>query len=236
MGPKNKSEANRPRRSSRAARLRAEPVPGLDGAAFETALSCARDGACVVTADGRIVRWNRAAEEILGFAPGEVAGRACREVFGRDESGNRRCYHCEVLPLVGAGEPIRHFGMETEHKTGRRVSLDVSVIALPANGQDGAPLIVHLFRDVTAMRELVKLIHERLAGPATGEASGLGMLTRREIEVLRLIATGLTTKAIAERLSVSGATVRNHVQNILGKLGAHNRLEAVARARRQRLL
>src|SRR5688572_32204104 len=50
--------------------------------------------------------------------------------------------------------------------------------------------------------------------------------SRREIEVLRLVAAGGRTKTVADALHVSPATVRNHVQNILGKLGAHNRLEA----------
>jgi DNA-binding NarL/FixJ family response regulator len=45
---------------------------------------------------------------------------------------------------------------------------------------------------------------------------------------------GLNTKATAERLHVSGATIRNHVQNILGKLGVHSRLEAVAFATKHR--
>jgi DNA-binding NarL/FixJ family response regulator len=47
---------------------------------------------------------------------------------------------------------------------------------------------------------------------------------------------GLNTAATATRLAVSRATVRNHVQNIFGKLGVHSRLEAVAYARRHRLL
>jgi DNA-binding NarL/FixJ family response regulator len=44
------------------------------------------------------------------------------------------------------------------------------------------------------------------------------------------------TKGAAEQLRISPATIRNHVQNILGKLGAHSRLEAVAHATRHRLL
>jgi DNA-binding NarL/FixJ family response regulator len=61
-------------------------------------------------------------------------------------------------------------------------------------------------------------------------------LTQRECEVLSLIGEGLNTKAIAERLHVSWATVRNHAQNILLKLNVHSRLEAVAYVRRHRLL
>lgn len=50
-------------------------------------------------------------------------------------------------------------------------------------------------------------------------------LTGRETEVLRLVAKGLTYRQIAERLVVSHRTVQNHVQNTLGKLQLHNRVE-----------
>jgi DNA-binding NarL/FixJ family response regulator len=50
-------------------------------------------------------------------------------------------------------------------------------------------------------------------------------LTERETEVLRLVAKGLSYKQIAERLGVSHRTVQNHVQNTLGKLQLHNRVE-----------
>ena len=62
------------------------------------------------------------------------------------------------------------------------------------------------------------------------------MLTRRELEVLRLVMQGLSTAKLAEQLHVSSATVRNHVQNIFGKLEVHSRLEAVAYATQHRLL
>jgi DNA-binding NarL/FixJ family response regulator len=95
---------------------------------------------------------------------------------------------------------------------------------------------MYLVRDVTESGRLLTIVLERLGGPAAIDPAGAATLTRREIEILRLIATGLRTGTIAERLHVSPATVRNHVQNIFEKLGAHNRLEAVAQARRQRLL
>jgi two-component system NarL family response regulator len=50
------------------------------------------------------------------------------------------------------------------------------------------------------------------------------------MEVLRLLAAGLSNDAIAERFVLSLNTVRNHVQNILTKLQAHSRLEAVSLA------
>ncbi|WP_329216447.1 response regulator transcription factor [Streptomyces sp. NBC_01485] len=74
--------------------------------------------------------------------------------------------------------------------------------------------------------------YRRLAsdpGPATGggDASDAPRLTDRETEVLRLVAKGLSYKQIAERLVISHRTVQNHVQNTLGKLQLHNRVELV---------
>jgi DNA-binding NarL/FixJ family response regulator len=66
---------------------------------------------------------------------------------------------------------------------------------------------------------------------------GLGWdLSPRERQVLDLLAQGESKDAIAERLFLSTNTVRNHIQNILTKLGAHSRLEAVAAAAREGLL
>jgi len=62
-----------------------------------------------------------------------------------------------------------------------------------------------------------------------GSASGLGRLTPREVEVLRLLASGNTGMGIAAALAISPVTVRGHVQNILVKLQVRSRLEAVAR-------
>jgi len=55
-------------------------------------------------------------------------------------------------------------------------------------------------------------------------------LTGRELEVLRLLAAGRSTSAIAQELIVSEGTVKRHVSNLMGKLDVHSRLEAVARA------
>ncbi|UGY91858.1 LuxR C-terminal-related transcriptional regulator [Streptomyces gobiensis] len=57
-------------------------------------------------------------------------------------------------------------------------------------------------------------------------------LTPREHEVLRCMVAGLGRKAVAERLFLSPHTVRTHMQNVLGKLGVHSTLAAVALARR----
>ncbi|SHH23128.1 two component transcriptional regulator, LuxR family [Jatrophihabitans endophyticus] len=57
------------------------------------------------------------------------------------------------------------------------------------------------------------------------EPSPAAVLTERETDVLRLVSTGLSAKAIGERLGVSYRTVQNHVQNTLQKLQLHNRVE-----------
>jgi LuxR family maltose regulon positive regulatory protein len=56
-------------------------------------------------------------------------------------------------------------------------------------------------------------------------------LSDREVEVLELVAEGLTNREIARRLFLSPHTVRAHTSNIYSKLNVHNRTEAVARAR-----
>jgi two-component system NarL family response regulator len=61
-------------------------------------------------------------------------------------------------------------------------------------------------------------------------------LTARELEVLRLVARGMTNREIADELFISENTVKNHVRNILEKLHLHTRMEAVIYAVRERLL
>lgn len=72
---------------------------------------------------------------------------------------------------------------------------------------------------------------EELAEPDVAEA-----LTRRELQVLELLAEGLPNKTIATRLGISDQTVKFHVAAILGKLGAANRTEAVRWAVRRGLI
>jgi len=81
-------------------------------------------------------------------------------------------------------------------------------------------------------REATRL--ERM-GDHFSQTAGMGIvedLSERELEVLRLMAQGATNQAIAEELVITVGTVKSHINHILGKLGAHNRTEAVARARR----
>ena len=69
-----------------------------------------------------------------------------------------------------------------------------------------------------------------------GHAARRTELTEREREVLGLLADGLSNAAIAQRLTVSVHTVRNHISNLSAKLGAHSKLEALSIAVRDGLL
>ncbi|WP_345893832.1 ribosome-associated translation inhibitor RaiA [Nocardioides sp. TF02-7] len=70
---------------------------------------------------------------------------------------------------------------------------------------------------------------ERASGPAL-------KLTDRELEVLRLVAKGLSNRDVAQRLAISENTVKNHVRNMLEKLQLHSRMEAVMYAVREKLV
>jgi DNA-binding NarL/FixJ family response regulator len=81
---------------------------------------------------------------------------------------------------------------------------------------------------VFSAEDLSKLVRH-LRGDTTPVGADL---TTRELEVLQLLAEGVTTEALSERLYISKHTARSHVRNILAKLGAHSKLEAVAVAAR----
>ena len=204
----------------------------LDGALWSSG-----DGAFVVGPNGRITHWNRSAEHILGYTAHEAIGRTSCEIFAGDVGDRRLCYQgCHEGTLVEPGELLQAFDMRTRGKSGKTVWINVSILIVPAGGKTGQ-LAIHIFRDVTATKALLGLARAQLVSHDSGAAAvPRSVLTRRELELLRLMAIGLNTAVAAERLGVSPATIRNHAQNIFGKLGVHSRLEAVAYARRHRLL
>ena len=81
------------------------------------------------------------------------------------------------------------------------------------------------------MPPLLDRVHahmERAEAPPAREPAYPDGLTQREVEVLRLVATGRTDREIAEELFISVATVSTHVRNLLDKTGAANRTEGKA--------
>jgi len=205
--------------------------------AFEQSLARAGDGVLAVGPEGRVTFWNRAAERILGWGAKEVLGRRCCDVLaGGDGHGKSLCYRdCEVMGQIRLGEPVEHFAMKTRTKAGRVVWLDVSTLEAPSANGDG-PGTVHLFRDITATRTILEVAGEQGFPSAPANGGAPSSLTKRETEILRLMAAGANTKVLAEELKLSPATVRNHAQNIFAKLDVHSRLEAVAWANRHGLV
>ncbi|MGH2921018.1 MAG: response regulator transcription factor [Gaiellaceae bacterium] len=83
---------------------------------------------------------------------------------------------------------------------------------------------------IARVRRLVR----RFTAPAVG--TGRPKLTRREGEVLHLLANGLAQPEIAKELVISSKTVASHIQHILAKLGVHSRAQAVAAVHRDGLI
>ena len=75
------------------------------------------------------------------------------------------------------------------------------------------------------------LLHRVAAAASHQRPTAVGRLTARELEIVELIDVGLTNREIAHRLCIELATVKNHVHNILEKLGVTDRAEAAARVR-----
>ena len=115
---------------------------------------------------------------------------------------------------------------------------------------EGPPMAALLGRLIAAQRArqaaagvplgyLARLQRAFAAGPPApdpGPADIIDPLTSRELEVLRMVAAGRSNQAIARELVVTLDTVKKHVGHVLGKLGAANRTEAVARARELSLI
>ncbi len=208
------------------------------------ALAEAADGAFVIDEDQQILYWNRAAQELLGYASDEAVGRSCYELLeGRDSQGQAVCcLRCSVVHMAISGSPVTNYDTCARTKGGEMRWINISILTFPAS-DDGSPLVVHLFRDAThkkqseqfadqlldAARRLRETSHLPAATPAPAAAHAQD-LTVREREVLSLLAQGFGTRDIAQSLSISPSTARNHVQNILHKLHVHSRLEAVAYA------
>jgi LuxR family transcriptional regulator, maltose regulon positive regulatory protein len=97
---------------------------------------------------------------------------------------------------------------------------------------------LHAVQEEARARQVLESLTGSQAAPteARGAADATAGLTRREMEVLRLVAEGLSNQSIGKRLFVSDHTVHRHLANILGKLGVSTRAAAVAQAARRGLL
>lgn len=107
-------------------------------------------------------------------------------------------------------------GYLTKEEAGEAV---VEAVRQVAQGQDG-----WLSRTV---RSKIMALHR----PQTSDM----LLSRREMDVLRLLADGLSNKEIAASLNISSSTVKNHMSNIYQKLGVHTRMEALLEVQKRGL-
>lgn len=131
----------------------------------------------------------------------------------------------------------------------REVLLQALRLARPENYQrlflDEGPAMAALLKTLapdTREKELIQYVRTLLHAfskkgkPSIREPSSLvEPLTQRELEVLRLLTDGASNQEIADHLIITLATVKKHVGNVLSKLSARNRVDAVARARAQHL-
>ena len=210
----------------------------------------------VVNDSQRIVCWNRAAQKLLGYSEGEVLNQPCYRVIGGRVCGKSWCHAgSAVQRAVTRGISIQSVEMQVRAKSGEEIWLNTSAFTIAKKNKQ---FTVHLLRDRTheeytkeALESFLETLHSY--GVSNGNKNGAGsanlqlhdlpshapsvaQLTRREIEVLELLAEGLSTKEVARRLRVSFFTVRRHVETILLKTGVHTQAQAVAYAFRAGLL
>jgi len=137
---------------------------------------------------------------------------------------------------VSAIQYLRNQGLET-----KIIAMTVYDHLIPPARAAGADAAIT--KDFAAV-ELYDLIREVYAAEPTAtfttaqvaEEALADPVTERERKILALIAKGLTDREIADKLGVSVQTTKNHVTNILRKLGASNRTQAVVIALRKRIL
>ncbi|WP_171990814.1 response regulator transcription factor [Streptomyces sp. JHA26] len=175
--------------------------------------------------DQAVRRARAAAPDVLVLdlnLPGKPGVQVCKEAVGADPtlrvlvlsaSGE----HADVLEAVKSGATgylLKSASTEELRDAVRRTAVGDAVFTPGLAG-----LVLGEYRRLASEPAPA-------AGAGAGEP-GAPRLTDRETEVLRLVAKGLSYKQIAERLVISHRTVQNHVQNTLGKLQLHNRVELV---------
>jgi PAS domain S-box-containing protein len=153
-----------------------------------------------------VVRWiNPAAERLLG----DVRGRHFTSVVAPED--NRRARELFSRKVLGAA-PTDAPGVLVS-TDGTRVAVEISSVPLMSGER-----VVGVFGLFEGRPD------ERASAPPPH-------LTPRQVEVLRLLEQGRSTKQIAADLHLSIETVRNHIRRLFRALGVHSRLEAVAAAR-----
>ena len=199
------------------------------------------EGFFVVGEDQRVTAWSSGMAAILGVDEADAIGVRCSELMQRLESRDPLpCRDdCNPLEAVAGGAPsacvlrrdqgLGAWSLLHEHLTTgngeavlhrlRDASLDVIAVRFLSR------LVEAIQEDVTDLRQAGEKAHQHNVE-----------LTPRESEVLQLMGEGLDTRTVGRRLGISYYTARNYIQNVLTKLNAHNRVEAVVTAQRLGLL
>ncbi|NIV36736.1 MAG: PAS domain-containing protein [Anaerolineae bacterium] len=161
---------------------------------FLQLFECAGDGVWAVDADQRIILWNEAAEELLGYTAEEAMGRSCYDLLaGRDLGGRPVCRaRCAISERARRGQPIRAFHLRIQHGDGSVAWIDVSGLVAPneSNGDEYGAL-VHLFRLVENTGTSIPPLRIRLLGPVLvqqADGSPVGGAFRRRAKVRALFS------------------------------------------------
>jgi DNA-binding CsgD family transcriptional regulator len=203
-------------------------------------MPCA-EAAFVVGPEGTILLWNAAAEKLFGIPTQNALNRDCAAVLHCADTNGERMgpSACPVLEMSQHGAPIPPFDLEVG-ESDRRRWVNVSSISVRMGARSAT---IHLARDINAQKRLAvvtRMFLEQLCA-LTGQPVNTLLetttphseLTERERQILDLLTQGKGTSAIAAQLEITTATVRNHVRNILRKLHAHSRTQAVSRTLRE---
>ena len=210
-------------------------------------VAAAARAAIATDADNCITDWNAGAADVFGYAAQDVIGRNFQKVSrARDVFGNPLCEdHCAFHSMVRAGAAPENFELDVLNATEDKVRVAVSVVVVLGPRAEEYSLVYLLTpkrRRRRADEAIERLLAERApAGRTPTGADERGRrrqprLTSRQKEVLALMVLGRNSREMAEELGVSVHTVRSHVQGLLKALHATNRLEAVSRALKERML
>ena len=186
-----------------------------------------------VDATGRITAWNSAAAELFGRSEKEVLMVPCHEILQcANDSEMFRSEECVITRVAQDHLPIANFDLRLQTKTGKQWCNLSTLIASDPNS--GALQTLFIVRPREMRKRLEQALSEfvRTYGRnGTSHNSAInGRLTTREIEVLKSLAKGYSTRTIANQLNISSATVNNHIKHILTKFNVHTRLEAIRHA------
>ena len=186
------------------------------------------DPAFAVNRSGVVVLWNDAAEQVFGHPAPQALGKKCWELMcGHDINGNRYCFqNCPLLEMAFLHEPVNTF--HTSFDTASNQQRPFSVSCLTVFNQPGDEMLLHICHPEKQSQKNVR--------PYTTAGTRPDNLSQREIEVLALLAEKVSTRDIAERLSISTRTVRTHIQHLMYKLCVHKRQEAIQAGKRLKLI